>query len=202
MKKSWIIIPAIAIIIGVTTGIVIYNNKETQKNNIIENEINEVSEKIIDECTEDYEELEQEELEIEANSNEEKISPNCLFILKRYYKECQHTINEYKDIPQNLVNRTQEDIKNEYTNWEIQRYSSNEIILYNEFESNCGQHFILRENEGKIIIYRINENDEEELYEKTEISVEYLTENDKIGIQNGIRVNGIEELNQLIEDFE
>ena len=30
----------------------------------------------------------------------------------------------------------------------------------------------------------------------------YLTDTDKIEIQKGIRVNGIEELNQLIEDFE
>ena len=43
---------------------------------------------------------------------------------------------------------------------------------------------------------------QEEVYEKTEISVEYLTETDKVEIQNGIRVNGVEELNQLLEDFE
>ncbi len=54
----------------------------------------------------------------------------------------------------------------------------------------------------KIAIYRINENNEEELYEETEIAIDYLTETDKVNIQNGIRVNGNENLNQLIEDFE
>ena len=38
--------------------------------------------------------------------------------------------------------------------------------------------------------------------EKTEISVEYLSETDKGKISEGIKVNGIEELNQLLEDFE
>ena len=33
-------------------------------------------------------------------------------------------------------------------------------------------------------------------------TIDYLTETDKIAIENGIRVNGLEELNQLIEDFE
>lgn len=206
MKKRWIIILIIAIImIGIVMGTIIYNNNKQSKNqiNIVKNEINEVSEKITDECTEEYEELEEQaKLEIETNSNEEKISPNCLVTLKRYYKECMHTINEYVDIPQNLVNKTQEDLEKEYPNWEIKKYSSNEIILYKEFNSNCGQHFVLKSDDGKIIIYKINENNEEEIYEKTEISVEYLTETDKIEIQNGIRVNGIEELNQLIEDFE
>ena len=204
MKKSWIIILALLIIIiGIIAGLSIYNKNEKSKNNIIENEINTISEKVTDECTEEYEEIEmQAKLDIETNSSEEKISPNCLITLKRYYNECQHTINEYIDIPQNLVNGTQEDLEKEYPNWEIQKYSSNEIILYREFDSNCGQHFVLREDEGKITVYKINENNEEEIYEKTEISVEYLTETDKVEIQNGIRVNGIEELNQLIEDFE
>mgnify|MGYP005809542547 CR=1 FL=1 len=204
MKKSWIIILILAIIIiGIIAGLAIYNQKGDSKNNIIENEINTISEKVTDECTEEYEELEEQaKLEIETNSSEEKISPNCLITLKRYYNECQHTINEYIDIPQNLVNGTQEDLEKEYPNWEIQKYSSNEIILYREFDSNCGQHFILRNDNGKITVYKINEKNEEEVYEKTEISIEYLTETDKIEIQNGIRVNGIEELNQLIEDFE
>lgn len=204
MKKSWIIILVVAIIIiGIIAGLAIYNKNEKSKNNIVENEINTISEKVTDECTEEYEELErQAKLDIETNSSEEKISPNCLITLKRYYNECQHTINEYIDIPQNLVNGTQEDLEKEYPNWEIQKYSSNEIILYREFDSNCGQHFILRNDNGKITIYKINENNEEEVYERTEISVEYLTETDKVEIQNGIRVNGIEELNQLIEDFE
>ena len=204
MKKSWIIILVVAIIvIGIIAGLAIYNKNGKTQNNIVENEINKVSEKVTDECTEEYEELErQAKLDIETNSSEEKISPNCLIILKRYYNECQHTINEYIDVPQNLVNGKQEDLEKEYPNWEIQKYSSNEIILYREFDSNCGQHFILRNDNGKITIYKINEEMQEEVYEKTEISVEYLTETDKVEIQNGIRVNGVEELNQLIEDFE
>ena len=204
MKKSWIIILFIAIIIiGVIAGISIYSKNEKSQNTNVENEINKVSEKVTDECTQEYEELErQARLEIETNANEEKISPNCLITLKRHYNECNHTINEYIDVSQSLVNGTQKDLENEYKNWEVQKYSSNDIILYREFDSNCGQHFILRDDNGKITIYKINENNEEEVYEKTEISVEYLTETDKAEVRNRIRVNGIEELNQLIEDFE
>lgn len=201
MKKSCIIILiAAVIIVGIIFGLSIYT-KNNNKNNIIEKEIKEISEKVTDECIEEYKKIEQN-TEIETSSNEEKISPNCIITLKRYYNECGHTINEYTDIPQNLVNGTQENLEKEYKNWIIEKFSSNQIILYKEFESNCGQHFILRNDNGKITIYRINENNEEEIYEKTEIAIDYLTETDKIQIQNGIRVNGIEELNQLIEDFE
>lgn len=202
MKKVWIIGLIIAIIIiGIILGIFIYNNNanNNKQNSIVENEINIVSEKVTDECTEEYQNSEEE---IETDSQEEKISPNCLLTLKKYYEECNHTINEYFDIPQDLVNGTEEDLKNEYPYWQVEKYSSNDIILYKEFNSNCGQHFVLREDNGKITVYKINENNEEEVYENTEISVEYLSETDKIKISEGIRVNGIEELNQLLEDFE
>lgn len=202
MKKIWMIIPIILVIlIGIVVGRLIYNNNEklANKNNIIQNEINIVSEKVTDDCTEEYQEVQEE---IATNSQEEKISPNCLLILKKYYDECNHTINEYVDVPQDLVNGTEEDLKKEYPYWQIEKYSSNEIILYKEFNSNCGQHFVLREDEGKITVYKISENNEEEIYEKTEISVEYLSETDKGKISEGIKVNGIEELNQLLEDFE
>lgn len=202
MKKIWMIIPIILfILIGIVVGRLIYNNNEklANKNNIIQNEINIVSEKVTDDCIEEYQEVQEE---VVTNSQEEKISPNCLLILKKYYAECNHTINEYVDVPQDLVNGTEEDLKKEYPYWQIEKYSSNEIILYKEFNSNCGQHFVLREDGGKITVYKINENNEEEIYEKTEISVEYLSETDKGKISEGIKVNGIEELNQLLEDFE
>lgn len=199
MKKTWIIsLIIIVIMIGIVTGIILYNTKQKNRNynNMIENEINKISDKVTDECINEYID------EIETNSNEEKISPNCLLILKRYYDECQHTINEYVDIPQDLVNGTEYDLKKEYPYWEIEKFSSTQIVLYKEFNSNCGQHFILKEDNGKITVYKINENSEEEVYEKTEISLEYLSETDKIKIKDGIKVNGIEELNQLLEDFE
>ena len=159
MKKIWIIVLIVVIIvIGLVLGIFIYNNNQNNKNksNVIENEINIISEKVTDDCIEEIPE------EIETTSQEEKISPNCLVVLKKYYEECNHTINEYVDVPQDLVNGTEEDLKKEYPYWQIEKYSSSEIILYKEFNSNCGQHFVVKEDEGKITVYKINENNEEE----------------------------------------
>jgi hypothetical protein len=205
MKKSWITIILLLIIaIAVILWIFIYNKNNNKGDNIVEYSLNEISEKVTDECTEEMEKIDEEAKvqEIEANSQEEKISPNCLVTLKKYYEECNHTINEYIDIPQNLVNKTEDDLKKQYAGWEVEKYSSTEIVLYREYSEECGQHFVIRNVEGKISIYRINENNEEELYEATDISVDYLTETDKIEIENGIRVNGKEELNQIIEDYE
>ena len=104
------IIPIILVIlVGIAVGRLIFNNKEklANKNNVIQNEINIVSEKVTDDCIEEQNIQE----EVETNSQEEKISPNCLLILKKYYEECNHTIKEYVDIPMDLVNKTEKDFE-------------------------------------------------------------------------------------------
>ena len=55
---------------------------------------------------------------------------------------------------------------------------------------------------GKVTIYKILEDGTKQKFQETEISTEYLSEADKVQIKEGIRVNGKQNLNQLIEDFE
>lgn len=205
MKKIWIIALICAVILlGIALGMMYSQNKtKISEQNIIENRSEGLSEAVTDECTEEWKEIEEEaQLELEANADEEKISPNCLITLKKFYKSCRHSLNEYTTVSQELVNKTQSELQEVYKDWKIEKYSSTEIVLYREYEGECGEHYILRENDGKIAIYKRDENNKEILFEQTEIATDYLTEVDKIEIKNGIRVNGKESLNQLIEDFE
>lgn len=190
-----VILTALLIAIFVSNDEII--KKRGESDEMVEEKISEL---IIDDCTDEYEEY--NENTISTNSEEEKISPNCKIILTRYYKECKDYINEYIQIPKNLVNLTQKDLQSQYKDWEIKEFSSNRINLYKEFEGTCGEHYILRDEEEKIAIYKLNENGEEVLYEKTDIPINYLPEKDRISINNGLKINGKENLNKLIENFE
>jgi len=194
-KNKYLIISIIFIILFLLISVIygIIHFLKDENNDII------ISEKIIDDCIEEeYDELNKIN---KANSSEERITPNSLMILKKYYTECGHTINEYIDIPTELINLNEEELQEKYPNWEIIGFSSSEITLYKEIKENCKEHFILREENGKINIYASTENGEE-LYEETDISVEYLTETDLIEIKKGLEVYGKEELNKGLEDFE
>ena len=63
-------------------------------------------------------------------------------------------------------------------------------------------HYLLKDVYGYIEIYYLDENNKEYLYKKTDISTDYLTEEDKDDLQVGIEVVGIQELNKMLEDFE
>ena len=63
-------------------------------------------------------------------------------------------------------------------------------------------HYLLKDVYGHIEVYYLDENNNEYLYKKTDISTEYLSEEDIDDLQVGIEVVGIEALNKMLEDFE
>lgn len=203
MKKQIIIMLILVtsvILTAVIIAISIWDNPNNSKIGTEAKSQTEVDEVILDDCTDEYETI--NENIISTNANEEKISPNCKIVLTKYYKQCKDSINEYVPIPKELVNCTKKELQEKYKDWEIKEFSKDKVTLYKEFDEMCGEHYILRDKEGKIIIYKISKEGREELYEKTDIFTEYLPEKDMISVKNGLKINGREKLNQLIESFE
>lgn len=139
---------------------------------------------------------------LQTDSNEEKTTPHTRLVLKKYYRECGHVINEYIEIPEEMVNKTQEKIENEYPEWKIKEFNEKQVELEKEIEGVCNQHYMLRPKEGNVAIYKVDQTGNETLQETTAIAIEYLTEDDMEKLKNGIAVYGEENLNAMIEDFE
>lgn len=188
-----------AILIAIVAALLL-NQKNNKKDEVGESVKTQIGENIYDECTDEYEEMGEDV--ITTNTEEEKISPNCKITLIKYYKGCKDKINDYISVPKELVNCTEKQLQGKYNDWEIKEFSSNQITLYKEFEGECGEHYLLKDKDGKIYIYKINENGKQEVYEKTDVATDYLPEKDKSAIKEGLKVNGKEKLNELIESFE
>lgn len=139
---------------------------------------------------------------ISTSTSEMTTTPNTILILKKYYSDCGHTILEKSKIASNMVNLTSEELQEKYLNWKLEKFSNDEVVFSKELESFCGEHYLLTEEEGKILIYSLDEEDNKTLKEETDIAYEYLPETDKILLQSGIYVYGNEELNKIKEDFE
>lgn len=195
MKKwIYIIIIVVIIIIAIFVGNMLFKNKDnTNTDNQIQNNIskeNEIEENLF---TND----------ISVSSIEqEKISPNAVLILKKHYEECDHTIKEYAKIPEEYVNLNQEELAKKQEDWQIEQFSKDEVTLIKNINSVCNEHYVLREKDGIIAVYQIHEDNTETLKEETGIAVEYLTDIDKLRLEEGIRIYGEEELNSTLEDYE
>lgn len=201
MKKIFLIsILFVSIFIISLIFIIQQINQHNESNQQQKVESTKIAEIIEDECTDEY--AQEQELK-PVISKEDRIAVNAQLILKKYFIQCDHTINEYTEIPEECVNMTKEELQQHYPEWEVIGFNSNQVILYKEFDDVCGEHFKLKIEDEKINIYLINKDGTETLYEKTNISSEYLTETDLININNGsLEIYGKEELNKTIEDFE
>ncbi len=199
MKKYTIIaIITVGIILGFLTGLYLYKINQIDYHN------KEIIAETIEDDSAAIAELGDEELSslVATNSKEEKTSPNCVIKLKVYYEVCEHIIETRKNIEKTQVNLTEEELKKKLSDWEIQRFAPNEIVLYKEVNEFCNEHFLLKEEDGYIAIYKLDKNENEQFLQTTEISTDYLTEEDLSQIRSGIKIYTKKELNKALEDFE
>ena len=131
-----------------------------------------------------------------------KISPNTKLIFETIYNKCKHKEIKEEIASKEIVNFNEEELKNKYKDYEIKQFSVERVILYREIDEYCGKHFILKEKEGVVAIYKIKNDGSEELMDLTDISVQYLPETDKLNLKDGIKIYGVDNLDKTLEDFE
>lgn len=187
MRKGWIIALALFLLImGVVLGVSIYNKNKTDQINTVQDK------KLAEENT----------ATIYTASIEEKVSPNAKILQKVYYTGCDHLLKDTVDVPEQLINKSREDVQNYYKKWTIDSFSPGEITIYKEESGFCDQHYLVKEHNGVLGIYNIDEKGKITLKKDTEIQTKYLTEIDLEKVKSGIEAIGNMELNSVLEDFE
>lgn len=137
---------------------------------------------------------------------EERITPNTIIEIRIHYNKCNHNITKLNEKDNNIVNMTEaeykEYLKNNYPNVKVVKFSSKEIILEEERNHLCPNHYIIGEHDGKIAIFVIDENGEKVL---DRVFVDYpitlLKEIDQEKLKEGIIVNTEDELTDVLENF-
>ena len=127
--KKWMVILflIIVIIVAVFIGTSIFKLENNDNNPKQQQEENTNTENKI-------ENVMKNDISIDINSEEEKISPNATLILKKTYKECGHSIKDYAAIPEELVNLTKEELEEQYKDWKVEKFTPLDITLTKEIE--------------------------------------------------------------------
>lgn len=135
-------------------------------------------------------------------ATKKKISPYATLQIEKFYKGCGHTTLDTMEVPRELVNMTEEELQAKYEKWEIRKFEEREVYIYREIDANCSEHFVIKEDDGKVAVYNQITDNNIQLKEETDIDFESLREEDKSLISAGVEIYGQEELLSFIEDFE
>lgn len=193
--KKWILLSlTIALVVGFFIGINLYKVEENEESVKNEKYINETNNNDLKNTI---------TTEIETSGGEEKISVKTEVIEEVYYVSCDHLIKTRKNDTRSLVNMNEEELADKYSDWQIKEFNSDKVILFKEEPNFCNQHYILKDVDGFVTIYNMdNLGKINERIKITEIETKYLPEKDRKDLVEGIKVYTIQNLNKLIEDFE
>ena len=120
------------------------------------------------------------------------------------YKDCNHIIQK----KYYMYGKTLEDVKiyEEETldsNGYVLVKSSDGVLMYEkDYYCKCPNHYVLKMDDDKVVIYRYADNNEYVKYKDTGILVESLKPDIKAQLMLGIETETTEELYMIIEDME
>lgn len=137
---------------------------------------------------------------------DEYIGPNTKITYMTIYLECNHSIEQIKSPEKDMVNmkkdQFEEYINNNFPNWKVTSFSHDLITINIEKNHLCPNHYVVGEKDGKIAIYKINENGERRLDKIIDNShVSLLKEIDQKKLEKGIVVDSIDEISEILENF-
>lgn len=200
MKKSTIVILiCVAIVLGMISGIMY---AVIDRSNLQEAQINEIR-KVNELIESNIVKLNGVNTDIVATSGADiKLSPNAHIIFEKHYADCGHTIIQKQKINDDEVNKDEKYFKNAYSDWEIKKFTSDEVKLYKEFQGSCDEHYLITKGEENIVIYSVDDDGNKTLVEETDIPVQYLPKEDVELLNKGITAYGQNELAKKLEDFE
>ena len=138
----------------------------------------------------------------ETSFEEEKIGINTELIIEEVYSKCNHSEEIISQVDNNMVNLTESEFKKEYPNFEVESFSKKQVKVKERVDGVCNQHFKIALGEDFIEVFKLNQNEEDELYLVTNISRDYLAQRDIEKLQKGIDVFGRDNINSKLEDYE
>lgn len=139
---------------------------------------------------------------LEASSEDEKLSPNASFAIKEYYDECGHFNFKYYELPTEIVNMTRQEIEDYYDEYEVEDFENDNLVLTREINGLCDEHFFITLVDNHIEVMKLKADGSFIPYQKTDISKEYLPEEDIKQLEEGIYIYGSGKINSVIEDYE
>jgi hypothetical protein len=144
-------------------------------------------------------------VDFKENQEREIVTENTEIVFNTYYKTTGEIEKNAVKVPVTAVgmnlSQFKDYIEDNYSGWRIKTISTKTAALFREEEGFTPNTFLIQSKDGYIVIYKINEFGEKELYEETNISTSVLTEIDKRKLKKGILVDNLNAAYRIVEDY-
>ena len=131
----------------------------------------------------------------------ERIVPSTLMVYEYVYKDGGIQETTQDNSPYFLLDKTEEEISDMFSDWEIVSFTSEKVVLRKTLEEKSGQYYILGIQDGCIAVFYSEPVNGSKLKEVTSTPVSALSAEEQIRLREGINVDGKEELMRLLEDY-
>lgn len=122
------------------------------------------------------------------------------------YIKCGHVIENQNMVYGTTIEKLKEaednKQKQEGTPYDVVEESNERIVYNRKIEQNCPNHFLVKLEEGVVVIYNIVDDSAMTIYKKLEVDWETLNPEMLEELNIGIKAEGKENLNLIIEDIE
>jgi len=132
---------------------------------------------------------------------EEKITPSTKMVYQYYYTEDGVTEVQEEIPPYFMLDLTLSDISKYYTAWDIVSFSPKEVVMRKTIIGESQQRYVVGQKDGYVAVYYEEEQEGISLKELTGIPVDGLTEDEKLRLNQGIKVMGNEALARTLENY-
>lgn len=123
--------------------------------------------------------------------------------LERFYTSCGHTYVEEYPMENRYIGKTKEELQTLFPNWHLKSFTSEQVVFRMELNGYCPDHYIIKGDEGYLVILRSDKNTGIPLIvEVMKIPIERLSSEMQEQIIEGIVVDSIEAVEQLLENWE
>jgi hypothetical protein len=130
-------------------------------------------------------------------------SQETTFIFERTYKSCGHNSISYRSATAEEAGLSKEQIESMYSSWAIKEFSPSIVWLCEEVDGYCPNHYIVKEKDGCIAIYRPLEDGQGfYLVHQTNIDTAFLSADIQERIKEGWVVDSLEQVEQLMESWD
>lgn len=115
------------------------------------------------------------------------IKPNTILEFNTNYSSCNHTIKN-SIYTNDYINYSLDELQEKYPDWTFQSYENNTIKFYKKVNDFCNEHYLVKINNNNIYIYQLDINNNIENVINSNISIDYLTDDDKNNLYDNVYI--------------